>query len=74
MNLSPKARALYEKLKKTNPAVLEELKQEHMKEFKFRKQVRAAAGLYGKLPLQEEFSDSLIDAVRKRAKVLMRIN
>ena len=74
MNLSPEAKALYEKLKKHNPAVLEKLREEHMEQFKFRKQVRAAAGLYGKLPLQEESSDSLIDAVRKRAKVLMRIN
>jgi hypothetical protein len=34
MNLSPEAKALYEKLKKHNPAVLEKLREEHMEEFK----------------------------------------
>jgi len=70
MNLSPEAKALYEKLKKHNPAVLEKLREEHMEEFKFRKQMRAMAGLYGKLPLQEESSDSLIDAIKKRARIM----
>ena len=70
MNLSPEARALYEKLKKNNPAVLEELKQEHMKEFKFRKQMRALAGLHGKLALEEESPDLLVDAIKKRARVM----
>jgi len=70
MNLSPEARALYERLKKNNPAVLEELKEEHMKEFKFRKRVRAMAGLHGKLALEEESPDSLVDAIKKRARIM----
>ncbi|MBA7670381.1 hypothetical protein ES703_78527 [subsurface metagenome] len=70
MNLSPEARALYEKLKKNNPAVLEALKQEHMKEFRFRKQMRALAGLHGKLALEEESPNSLVDAIKKRARVM----
>ena len=70
MNLSPEARALYEKLKKNNPSVLEELKQEHMKEFRFRKQMRALAGLHGKLALEEESPNSLVDAIKKRARVM----
>ena len=74
MNLSPEAKALYEKLKKHNPTVLEKLREEHMDEFKFRKQVRAAAGLYGKLPSEEESPDSLADLIRKRAKLIAGIN